>query len=61
MEIFSADMQTPENWQDFVARSCSNAKLFVAGLKFDQEQLKLGKPIFNIWALSEAEYKTPEL
>ncbi|MDQ3751074.1 MAG: Imm40 family immunity protein [Acidobacteriota bacterium] len=61
MEIFSADIQTSETWQDFVIRSCINAKLFVTELEFDQKELKRGKPIFNIWAFNEEEYSNPEL
>ncbi len=60
-EIFSADNETSDTWQDFVVRSCISAKLFVTEIEFDQEQLKQGNPIFNIWALNEEEYKNPQL
>ena len=61
LEIFSAEKQTSETWQDFVVKSCVDAKLFIAALEFDKEQLKQAKPIFNIWALNEREYKNPQL
>ena len=61
LEIFDTGKQISETWHDFVVRSCANAKLFVTEIEFDQEQLKKGKPIFNIWALSEEEYKNPQI
>jgi hypothetical protein len=61
LEIFDTDKQTSETWHDFVIRSCTNAKLFVTEIEFDQEQLKQGKPIFNIWALNKEEYKNSQI
>ena len=60
-DIFSSNKLKSETWQEFVIRSCESAKHFVNETFYNENELYKGKPIYNIWAFTEEEYKNSEL
>ncbi len=60
-DIFSSSKLESETWQEFVIKSCESAKHFINETFYNKNELYVGKPIYNIWAFTEEEYKNPEL
>ncbi len=56
-DIYSSNKMEFETWQEFVIRSCEGAKHFVDETFNNKNELYEGKPIYNIWAFTEEEYR----